>query len=160
MKNIVNKKAYSFPELILVIALVGILAGTLIPKVTQILDNVYNEGTKKEMNAIRKAILGDRREGLLGYYDTVGSWPPDIDALLSKPAGVLSFDPYTQIGWNGPYVGKLNRDSIAGEADIKKDVWGHDYEITTIGGKHALLSYGANGIDEMGGSDDIVIYLE
>ena len=55
-----------------------------------------------------------------GYRGDVKSFPPNLTGLVAKPAAVAAWNPYTQLGWHGPYI-----DSAGG--DYLKDAWGVAY---------------------------------
>ena len=80
--------------------------------------------------------------------------------LITKPGSVAVYNPYTKIGWNGPYLTNVDRDSVSGTADALKDAWGTNYVFTTVNGKHAVLSCGPNATNNSGAGDDIVVYFE
>jgi prepilin-type N-terminal cleavage/methylation domain-containing protein len=116
---------FTLIELTLVMVLLSILAVVAIPRVMDVRDEARREATRKEMMAIRQAIVGER--GLVaggrrvdgGYEGDVGSPPPDLDALLTNP-GVAAWNRFTRRGWRGPYIS-----SAAG--DYTTDAWGDFY---------------------------------
>ena len=88
-----------------------------------------------------------RREKRLGtgidlYRLEVGSYPPTLDALISKPAGVEE--------WNGPYLKKTV---------VPKDPWGRDYIYRYPGqhGPYDLVSLGADGTEGGDGENSDIV---
>jgi len=75
-----------------------------------------------------------------GYENDVGSLPPDLTGLVSKPAGVSNWDRFTQTGWNGPYIDSNNSDYLT-------DSWGTSY----------IYDSGARTIKSVGGPDTITV---
>ncbi len=110
-------------ELVVVIIILGIIAGVAIRKMGGTIATVQVERTKIELDNIAYAIVGNPRTYSLGsradfgYVGDVGALPPTLDALYQNPGG------YTT--WNGPYVER----GIRG-LEFKKDAWGVDYVLT------------------------------
>jgi type II secretion system protein G len=61
--------------------------------------------------------VGMLEEAVRAYQMTVGSYPPNLDALVAKPAGLPPEK------WLGPYLTK----------GVPLDRWGHSYQYTLPG---------------------------
>lgn len=133
-------------EMILVVVIIGILAGIAIKSLGRDENIRRFDDTAAEMEEIAKAIAGDERlitDGVrtdFGYVGDVGSLPSSLDDLVRNPGG------YTT--WKGPYIrNKFNEDS----EDYKRDAWNNLYVYSggiTIGsgadGSSITLQFAAN----------------
>lgn len=103
------------------------------------------------MIIIKEAILGTGEAvsgGVIvgsGYKHDVGISPPNLDALITKPGGVSSWNKYLQKGWNGPYL------QDDGTDNYKYDAWSMAYVLNDT----QIVSYGSN--KQSGGGDDLII---
>ena len=122
-------------EVILVIIIAGILVAVALRSAVTVSDTAKVEETKKELDDLAFAIVGNpelQNNGVrsdFGYVGDVGSMPPNLDALHSNPGSYST--------WNGPYIeNRFSQDSD----DFKKDAWGVLYQysagvtITSTGG--------------------------
>ena len=129
----------------MVIVLAGILSAVAIPKIATIAESSRAAATREEMQRLKRGIVGDPelasggRASSRGYAGDVGAVPPDLAALVARPAGVSSWNPYTRSGWHGPYVDPTGGDYLT-------DAWGAGYQydpvartITSIGSGSALV---------------------
>jgi type II secretory pathway pseudopilin PulG len=105
-------------ELVMVIIIIGILAGVAMKSMSSAIQTGKVEATKKELGALADAIVGNSElvsNGVrvdFGYVGDVGSLPPNLDALMTAPGG------YTT--WRGPYI----KNSFTQAADdYKRDGW-------------------------------------
>lgn len=157
-----DQKGFTFIELVFIIVIIGILTAVAIPKFGTLIDNAYRSGALKEMHAIKRAVIGDAKSNTYGYYQTVGDWPSDVNSLLERPASVPTFNKFTQIGWNGPYLTSINRDSDSSSKDALLDPWGNNYSISSLGtpAKRCVHSFGPDGADNSGGGDDVTVFFE
>ncbi len=76
------------------------------------------------------------------YRLEVGSYPPDLEALVTRPPGAER--------WDGPYLKK---------STVPKDPWGRDfiYRIPGEHGSYDLYSLGADGQEGGSGEDADVV---
>ena len=115
---------YTLMELLVVLAILGLLAAIATPMVLHYLDSAKVSTAKTEVSNLAA--------GLDLYKYDVGSYPTTqegLQALVSAPEGVDN--------WNGPYVKKSTK---------LTDPWGHPYNYR-FPGTHAefdLFSYGAH----------------
>ncbi len=113
-----SQKGFTLIELVMVIIIIGIIAGVAMKSMDSAIETGRVESTKKEMEQLAQAIVGNPElisNGSrvdFGYIGDVGSLPPDLEALVSQPAG------YTT--WKGPYI--RNSFNQASE-DYKRDAW-------------------------------------
>ncbi len=115
-----KNRGFTLIELIIVIIIVGIMATVAVRKLSTSLDTAKYEHTKKELDALAAAMVGNPNlfaEGArtdFGYVGDVGALPPNLDVLVINPGG------YTT--WDGPYISRgvdLN--------EFKQDGWGTVY---------------------------------
>lgn len=115
---------YTLMELLVVLAILGLLAAIATPMVLHYLDSAKVSTAKTEVSNLAA--------GLDLYKYDVGRYPTTqegLQALVSAPEGVDN--------WNGPYVKKSTK---------LNDPWGHPYNYR-FPGSHAefdLFSYGAH----------------
>ena len=117
--------AYGFTliELAIVILLVGVLATIATRKMSTSIETAQYEQTKKELDQLARAIVGNPEVFVngaradFGYVGDVGALPPDLDALVQNPGGYAT--------WDGPYM------ATGFESDgFKKDAWSANYVYT------------------------------
>ncbi len=132
---------FSLIELLVVLVILGLLAGVAGPKVLKYLGGAKADTAKVQIEEFGAA--------LDLYQLEVGHYPKNsqgLEALVSQPDGVSR--------WNGPYLKKKT---------LPKDPWGNDYVYRFPGehGDYDIISYGADG--EEGGekeSADITSWSE
>lgn len=120
-----NEAGYTLVELLVVVAILGLLTLIATPFVLRYLDNAKVSTARTEIANISA--------GLDLYKIDIGRYPTTeegLDALMKPPAGVDN--------WNGPYMKK-----VAG----LKDPWGRPYLYRSPGqhGEFDIYSYGAKG---------------
>ncbi len=114
-----NKRGFTMIELVLVIAIIGIITSVATVKLFPSLENSRFEVTKAEMQSLAFAIVGNPdvytngARSDFGYVGDIGSLPPNLDALASNPG-------YST--WDGPYI-----KADFGSNDFKQDAWEVDY---------------------------------
>ncbi|MEE9441917.1 MAG: prepilin-type N-terminal cleavage/methylation domain-containing protein [candidate division Zixibacteria bacterium] len=117
-KIIGDSNGFTLIEIVMVIIILGILAGVATMQFGSNIDNARFEATKSEMNALVYAIVGNQQitskgaRSEFGFVGDVGNLPPNLDALYFNPGYAT---------WNGPY---MDGSSLA---SIKADEWGADY---------------------------------
>lgn len=126
MMRIPNARGFTLIEAVIVILVIGVLASVAIRQIGTTIETARYEQTKKELDNLAFAIVGnpDIRSGGartdFGYVGDNGALPPTLDALVSNP-GLAT--------WAGPYVA-----GGATVTDFKTDGWGvaYGYAGTTI----------------------------
>lgn len=144
--NAVREAGFTLVELVIILVVLGIIAGVAIPKFGNLTNSSKITATKKEMLALKRAIVGDPSVvagGQLvdrGFEGDVGFVPSSLSDLAIKPDSIPSYNKLTRLGWNGAYI-----DSSGG--DYLRDAWG------------ALYVYDPNNrtIKSVGGNDTITV---
>jgi general secretion pathway protein G len=124
---------YSLIELLVVLAIIGLIVGLVGPRVLGYLETSKVKSARLQIDNFAKA--------LDLYYLDAGRYPNSsegLDALIRKPATVSN--------WAGPY--------LKGEK-LPPDPWGIKYNYRSPGehGKYDLYSYGADGREGGAGND-------
>jgi general secretion pathway protein G len=124
-------KGFTLLELLVVVAIIGLLAGFVAPR-------YFSQLGKSEVNAA-KAQLDALEKALDQYRLDTGRYPSNelgLKALTDKPA--------TEPKWNGPYLKKT----------VPLDPWGKPYVYKVPGqkGDFDLVSFGKDG--QPGGSGE------
>jgi general secretion pathway protein G len=122
--NIVRSGGFTLLELLVVVAIIGLLAGYVAPR-------YFGQVGRSEVNAAKAQI--DALEKALDQYrlDT-GTYPSNelgLNALVTRPPN--------EAKWNGPYLRK----------GVPLDPWGKPYLYKMPGekGEYDLMSYGKDG---------------
>lgn len=138
MKGKIVKNGFTLIEILLVIILIGILAGITLPSFT-------NQTSKGKEAAAKAEINGTFNLALSLYELHIGSFPSTeegLKALVEKPTGLSD-----KVKWEGPYIK---------EKEVPLDPFGNEY-FYECPPKHGidydLSSSGADGIK--GNEDDI-----
>lgn len=127
--NSLNKQQRGFTliELMVVIVILGILAGVVVPRIMDNPDKARVAKAKHDINALESALDVYRLDNFA--YPTTDQ---GLEALVSKPGG-----PPEPSNWKqGGYIKKL-----------RKDPWGNDYMYLSPGenGEIDIYSLGADG---------------
>ena len=121
-----SETGFTLVELVIIIVVLGVVAAVAIPKIGDLITGSKTNATKEEMMRLKTALMGNLaatsggRFSDQGYRGDVQSFPPNLTALVVKPAAVAAWNPYTRLGWHGPYI-----DSVGG--DYLRDAWGVAY---------------------------------
>jgi len=102
---------FTLIEVIVVIAVISILAAMAVPYAVKIIDQSREEATKKQMEEIYRAIMGDPKVPTAGYLGDLGRLPAAPPAVVltnlntqGSQAGLTTGALGVKYGWNGPYV--------------------------------------------------------
>ncbi len=116
---------FTLIEVLLVVVLISIFAGTAVHTLHPTLDRQRTDATIAEMAEIGHAIAGDPRLTSggsrvdFGYVGDVGSVPEDLEHLLDNPGYAT---------WNGPYLTRFEED----DGSFQVDAWGDEYKFDGI----------------------------
>jgi general secretion pathway protein G len=126
-----TRSAFTLLEILIVLALVGLLAGVLISNV----DKVFGES---QVDIAKHQVNQAFRVPLTSYRMHLGSYPSTeegLEALVRAPEGRGD-------RWRGPYI---DRD------ELLRDPWGNQYQYRYPGqhneGNYDLWSFGPDGVD-------------
>jgi general secretion pathway protein G len=126
-----EQRGFTLLELLVVVAIIGLLAAYVGPKYFSQLD--------KSEQALARAQIESFHRALASYRLDVGSFPTTQEGL-----GALLQPPPAAAKWKGPYLSKA----------VPLDPWDKPYVYRAPGAKgdYELLSYGKDG--QPGGSGD------
>jgi general secretion pathway protein G len=116
---------FTLIEILLVIAIIGLLAAVVVPRLSKRSGESRIVAAKASIEGLSLAL--DTYEVDNGYY------PPTLEALMTKGS---------EPNWKGPYLNKL-----------PNDPWGNAFVYSLKDNGYEVKSYGPNGTD--GGGDDI-----
>lgn len=123
-----RSKAFTLIEIMVVVAILGILAATIVP---QFLGTKYEARVSAAKSHI--ATIGSALEQFNVHMDRYPTADEGLKVLTEKPAGDSS-------KWRGPYLQQM-----------RDDPWGHPYQYRYPGVHHPtsydLWSQGADGAD-------------
>lgn len=119
------KQGFTFVELIIAIAILGVLALVVVPYTMRYLKESRIKSTETNIKTLQTAIDS--------YYASVGKFPSSLEDLVRKPADV----PLSK--WV---------DRFLKQTEVPKDAWGNDFVYNPpakSGQSYELYSYGPNG---------------
>jgi general secretion pathway protein G len=124
MRSPSRRRGFTLLELLVVMVIIGLLAGYVGPK-------FFGQIGKSEVKAAR-AQIDALQKSLDQYRLDVGRYPSTEQGLA-----VLVAKPADEPKWQGPYLAKA----------VPKDPWGNDYQYRAPGehGEYDLLSLGKDG---------------
>jgi len=144
-------------ELLVVISVLGIILAFFVPPIVgKITTNAKRTATQQQLRVLRDAIAGNP-EALsggemisTGFKNDVGRLPRHLIELVTKNPFLPPYDkilyvgketlatwnPYTQRGWNGPYVRE------DGQMSYLYDAWGDSIQF--------YVSPGTSGVETLG----------
>ncbi|MCF8037761.1 MAG: type II secretion system major pseudopilin GspG [Desulfohalobiaceae bacterium] len=136
MKKTEREKGFTLIELMVVIVILGVLAGLIVPRLTDKPERARVVKAKMQIENISMALKQFKLDN--GFYP---STEQGLQALVSKPSGGQELKYYPEKG----YI-----------SQIPKDPWGNEY-IYIYPGEHEdfdLLSLGADGKEGGDGFDE------
>lgn len=116
-----SREGFTLIEILIAIAIVGILGALVAPNFLRYLDSSRVKATKLSLVGVQKAIDD--------YNMDTNRYPEKLRDLVKKPSGEIK-------GWDGPYLKK---------DEVPEDVWGEPFQYKpTPGGKkqYDLYSFG------------------
>lgn len=154
---------FTLIELIMIIILLGILSATAVVLVGNVLEQQKFDETVKEMNELKKAMLGNPEmissgaRSSFGSVGDIGALPSSLTALVEKgtlpvfqkTGGTGGYDAAlpdlgTGAGWRGPYIDDKKDDS--GNYIALRDGWGNAYTYNSATGQVTSTGGGAGNI--------------
>ena len=126
-KNKNSRAGFTLVEILLVVAILGILAGVAVVSLKGRTKSASIGATRTSIQAIQTAI--DTYEVDNGVY------PQSLQNLLTKG---------NENNWNGPYIK---------DGRMPKDAWGNEFSYTVQGDSYKITSAGPDG--QQGSADDI-----
>ena len=119
-----NQAGFTLVELIVVVIIIGLLAGLVVPQFIRQEEKATAKAAKAQIELFGTALDTYRLD--VGRYPTSQE---GMAALMQKPGGVDR--------WDGPYLRK----------DLPPDPWGKPYVYKSPGdhGVYDIISYGADG---------------
>jgi len=132
-----RRRGFTLMEILLVLVILVILGSMVGVFIGGARKRAFTDASRTQLNMFKGQ--------LEQYYMDVGSFPTSqqgLVALRQAPADLRN-----PAKWRGPYAG----------ADIPLDPWGNLYEFNGDGATYQISSNGANGINEQGGGDDIMV---
>ena len=125
-------QGFTLVELLVVLAILGLLAGLVGPQVMKFLGSSKTKTAALQIEDLSATLDLYRLE--VGHYPSTNE---GLEALVSDPGNAPN--------WNGPYLKK---------GQVPKDPWGNDYQYRAPGqnGPYDIWSLGADG--QEGGEGD------
>jgi general secretion pathway protein G len=135
-KRDARDEGYTLVELLVVLAILGLLVAIATPQVLKYLDSSKLSAAHTEVESLASAVDLYRLD--VGRYPTAQE---SLEALVAAPPNVTA--------WNGPYVKK--RASLI-------DPWGHPYKYRQPGqhGEFDIYSDGPDGGSEASGDKTVI----
>jgi prepilin-type N-terminal cleavage/methylation domain-containing protein len=140
---------FTLIELVVVLAVIGILAASVTPAVVQRIVDARIAATAAEARALHEAIVGDHTQSRFGFVGDMGRLPGSFQELVQRgslPAHTTNTRRSVGMGWRGPYI-----NIGASPNDYLLDAFGRPYTGASTG---QVRSAGADGV--MNNADDIV----
>ncbi len=116
-----NKAGFTLVEMIVVIAIIGILATLVVVR--------YSGQTDQAKVAAAKSQLAQIEGAVISFHSHVGRLPKALGELVEKPTGVTNWQ-------EGGYLKG---------SSVPKDPWGNEYVYKINGRRFEILSLGADG---------------
>lgn len=122
--KLLNHRGFTLIELMVVIVILGILAGLIVPKIMDAPEIAKQQRAKADIQGLGAALKMYKLEN--------GTYPPSLQGLVEQPEGAKNWR-------KGGYLDKNK---------VSKDPWGNDFAYLFPGthGDYDLSSYGADGV--------------
>ncbi|MGD0915726.1 MAG: type II secretion system major pseudopilin GspG [Thermodesulfobacteriota bacterium] len=131
-----RERGFTLFEILVVITIIGLMAGLVAPRIYKYLAGSYLKTAKVQIESFGTALDVFRLD--TSRYPTTEE---GLAALREKPSGVE--------GWQGPYLTK----------EIPTDPWKRPYIYKCPGehGEYDIISYGADGVEGGEGENQDVV---
>lgn len=116
-----QQKGFTIIELLIVMAILGMLAVMVAPNLFSKADGARRDAALSQISAISSVLAQHRLD--------VGRYPEELEGLMENTTGRAS--------WDGPYL----------QSRVPKDPWGNEYFYESDGSSFALMSFGADGVE-------------
>lgn len=141
-RSMANQSGFTLLEMLVVLVIIGLLAGLVGPKLFSKVDTSKVQTAKAQIKMLKGTLETFRLD--MGRFPTT----EEGLAILNNPPT----DPQLKAKWHGPYL----------DEDLPPDPWGNPYQYS-IPGSHnqpfALYSFGADGKRGGEGIDADIGYL-
>ena len=114
-----NIKGFTIIELLIVMAILGMLAVMVAPNLFNQADSARRDAALSQISSLTSA--------LDAYRLDMGQYPDSLESLVRDTSG--------RAAWNGPYL----------RGEVPLDPWGNPYVYESSGRDFRLMSYGADG---------------
>jgi len=150
-RRIRRSRGFTLIEVIVVVAVLSILASLALPYAAKFIDIARVESTRRQIEELHRAVVGDPKGPTAGYLGDMGALPASLDPLNTQggqpgrtygPLGVKH-------GWDGPYM-KFGYSARA----YLVDGWGKDLRYNNPGPGQIR----SDGPDRTPGTPDDIIY--
>lgn len=138
--HLVLRAGFTLLELLVVLVILGMLAGLVGPRVMKYFSGARSDTTRLQITDLSTAL--DMYKLEVGRYPTTDE---GLEALVQQPADASR--------WNGPYLKKKQ---------VPKDPWGQDYHYRSPGehGEIDLYSLGADNAEGGSGENKDIVSWE
>ncbi len=120
MKKIYSQKGFTLIEILIVVAIIGLIATLIAPNLIGRFEQSKEEIAKAQIEMLSSAVMS--------FMIDLSRYPTGLEELING----------TEPKWRGPYLSKRT---------VPKDPWGRDYQYKAPGdnGPFDLFSFGPNG---------------
>jgi prepilin-type N-terminal cleavage/methylation domain-containing protein len=132
------RRAFTLIELVIVIAILAIVAGSAVPVASKFFHSRARSATRTELAALSEAVSE--------YFRDTGALPASVGSLVVDPS---------LPGWAGPYLAVETADAWTGASDLQLDAWARAYRFTASGSSALELASAAED-GTFGSEDDLV----
>lgn len=147
-RRVRRSEGFTLLELVVVIAVIGVLAAAVTPAVMQQIMDTRISSTQEEARTLHEAMVGNHAQMRFGFVGDIGRLPASLAELVQRGSLPNYSTANTRgigMGWRGPYV-----NSGTSPGDYASDAFGRPYTVNS----GQVRSAGPDGV--AGSADDIV----